>query len=238
MEGILRSDSVKRLALVTGANRGLGKEVARQLQASGLRVICGARSLDNDLPGIPLVLDVTNKKHVLETGEYIRKEFGRLDILVNNAGIYPDDPRKTPYKSIFELDMAAFNEALHTNLLGAAAMMWELMPLMREARYGRVVNVSSGMGRFGDLDTNGPFYRVSKAGLNALTKIVAQEVLADNILVNAVCPGWVKTDMGGENALRTIEEGARGVVWAAMLPDGGPSGKFFRDGKELDWCSK
>lgn len=230
----------KKIALITGANRGLGREIARQLSNIGIYVICGNRHSDinNISYGEEFLLDITNRKQIKDIKSYIVNKFGKLDILINNAGIYLDNPRKKEYESIFSLEIDDFEETLKTNLIGTANLMWEFVPLMEIRNYGRVVNVSSGMARFDDLNTNGPFYRISKMGLNALTKVASQEVIGKNILINSVCPGWIKTEMGGVDAVRDVDIGADCVVWAATLPDDGPSGKFFRDRKELSWYIK
>jgi len=160
----------------------------------------------------------------------VEEEFGRLDVLVNNAGI------TDPWRGTAEdPDFDAVKDVLETNLFGAWRLAKAVLPLMRRNGYGRIVNLSSGMGQLSDMGGHSPGYRVSKTGLNALTRMLASELAAENILVNSVCPGWVRTDMGGSGARRSVEEGADTPVWLATLPNGGPSGGFFRDRKPIPW---
>lgn len=236
--------SDKRLiALVTGANRGLGLEVSRRLAAAGMRVYLGSRDLGKGQQAAeqlreqgfevePIVLDVTDDKEVSAAREFIEKNSGTLDVLINNAGVYVDEDA-----SIFDVMPESFRRTMAVNFYGALGMCREFVPSMVHRGYGRVVNVSSGYGALTDMGGHHPAYRVSKAAMNALTRIVAVE--ADdgdgNIKVNSVSPGWVRTDMGGQEATLSVEEGADGIVWAATLPDDGPTGGFFRFGKQIDW---
>jgi NAD(P)-dependent dehydrogenase (short-subunit alcohol dehydrogenase family) len=153
----------------------------------------------------------------------------RLDVLVNNAAISYDT-----WQSGVDADLDEVREAFETNLLGAWRVTQAVLPLLRRSRAPRIVNVSSGAGALTDMGGGTPAYRTSKAALNALTRILAAELRRDGILVNAVCPGWVATDMGGRGG-RPVADGAAGIVWAATLPDGGPTGGFFRDGRPIDW---
>lgn len=231
----------QRIALVSGANRGLGLEVSRQLAASGVTVLLGAR---NALAGdkaarqlrrdggkaIAVPLDVTSAEDVRELAARIEGEYGRLDILVNNAGAYFDVDNQA---SSVNLDVV--RQALETNLLGAWQLTEAMLPLMQRHDYGRVVNVSSGCGAMDSDGTCCPAYRVSKAALNSHTRMLAAELAGSGILVNAVCPGWVATDMGGHGG-RPVAEGAAGIVWAAMLPTRpAVTGGFFRDRMRIDW---
>jgi NAD(P)-dependent dehydrogenase (short-subunit alcohol dehydrogenase family) len=232
-----------RVSLVTGANRGIGLEIARQLAQSGNRVIVGARNIaqgeaaarmlsSNGAKVFSAELDVTNETAIEKLVHKISSEVGRLDILVNNAGILIDEsdlPSETKPKTV--------RTTLETNLLGPWRLCQALIPLMKRNDYGRIVNVSSGAGALSEMSRSlyAPAYSISKAALNALTTMLASELRGSNILVNAVCPGWVRTDMGGTSAPRSVEEGADTAVWLATLPDNGPTGGFFRDRTRIEW---
>ncbi|MBA2690933.1 MAG: SDR family oxidoreductase [Rubrobacter sp.] len=228
----------KRVALVSGGNRGIGLEVCRQLADEGLVVLLGSRDegkgreAAEKLSGEVHVrrLDVTDQKSVDDLVSSVREEFGRLDVLVNNAGVANDRGQ-----SGIEADLDRVRDALEANLLGAWRLTEAAIPLMREDGYGRIVNISSGLGAINDMGGGSPAYRVSKAGLNALTRIFASEIRGTGILVNSVCPGWVRTDMGTESASRPVSEGADTPVWAATLPNNGPTGGFFRDRRPIEW---
>jgi NAD(P)-dependent dehydrogenase (short-subunit alcohol dehydrogenase family) len=230
-----------RLALVTGANRGIGLEVVRQLASRGLEVILTARDetkarrAANELAAEGLtvharVVDVADDDSVASLGEDVLREFGRLDVLVNNAGIVIDAG-----DSAIDVDLDRVRTTLETNTFGAWRMCRALVPSMRDHGYGRVVNVSSGMGGLTEMGGGSPGYRISKAGLNVITRTIAAGVADENVLVNSACPGWVRTDMGGRNARRSVPEGADTIVWLATLPDDGPRGGFFRDRKPVAW---
>jgi NAD(P)-dependent dehydrogenase (short-subunit alcohol dehydrogenase family) len=231
----------QRVALVSGANRGLGFEISRQLAAAGVTVLLGARK---PLLGekaarqlrreggsvISVPLDVTSADSVLELAARIGGEHGRLDILVNNAGAYFDVDNQAS-----SVDIDLVRQALETNLLGAWRLTEAMLPLMQRHGYGRIVNVSSGCGAADSDGTSCPAYRVSKAALNSHTRMLAAELAGSGVLVNAVCPGWVATDMGGHGG-RPVAEGASGIVWAAMLPSRPAiNGGFFRDKQRIDW---
>ena len=232
-----------RVSLVTGANRGIGLEIARQLAQSGNQVIVGARNIaqgeaaarmlsSNGAKAFPAELDVTNETAIEKLVHKITSEVGRLDILVNNAGILIDEsdlPGETNLKTV--------RTTLETNLLGPWRLCQALVPLMKQNDYGRIVNVSSGAGALSEMSGSlyAPAYSISKTALNALTIMFASELRGSNILVNAVCPGWVRTDMGGTSAPRSVEEGADTAVWLATLPDNGPTGGFFRDRTRIEW---
>lgn len=238
----------ERIAVVTGAARGLGLEVSRQLAQRRYRIVLTARNeeransqaqtlSEQGYDVIAAKLDVTATQDVQRLAALVAKSFGRVDVLVNNAGVFLD-PRGTGRareSSVFQASAEDIMRSFETNTLGALRMCQALVPLMRENRYGRIVSVSSGMGQLCDMGGCFAGYRLSKTALNAVTRAVAAETAGDNILVNSVCPGWVRTDMGGANAERSVEEGAQGIVWAATLPDGGPTGGFFRDEKPLSW---
>jgi NAD(P)-dependent dehydrogenase (short-subunit alcohol dehydrogenase family) len=230
-----------RLALVTGGNRGIGLEICRQLAAGGLEVILGARderrgraaaaSLAREgLAVHARTVDVADDDSVERLRSSVLGGFGRLDVLVNNAGIVIDSGR-----SAIEVELDLVRRTLETNTFGAWRMCRAFVPSMRDHGYGRVVNVSSGMGALTDMGGGWPGYRMSKAALNAVTRMIAAGVANENVLVNSACPGWVKTDMGGAGANRSVEEGADTPVWLATLPDGGPSGGFFRNRRPVAW---
>jgi NAD(P)-dependent dehydrogenase (short-subunit alcohol dehydrogenase family) len=232
------------IAVVTGAYRGLGLETARQLAGLGHRVVLTARrEAEGHAAAERLVaggadvrfarLDVTAAESVRELRELLERDFGRIDVLVNNAGIFPDPAPGTPASSVFQADLDTIRTAFETNTLAALRLCQQLIPLM-DGR-GRVVNVSSGMGQLSDMNGSCPGYRLSKTALNAVTRIFADELQGTEVKINSVCPGWVRTDMGGSNATLAVEEGARGIVWAATLPADGPSGGFFRDGEPIPW---
>jgi NAD(P)-dependent dehydrogenase (short-subunit alcohol dehydrogenase family) len=227
-----------RVALVSGGNRGIGLEVCRQLAAEGLTVILGSRDegagreAAGKLPGdvIPHQLDVSDPASVEKLAASVERDHGRLDVLVNNAGISNDAGQ-----SGAEADLDRVKEALEANLFGAWRLCEVAIPHMRRKGYGRIVNVSTGLAALEDMGGGSPGYRISKTGLNALTRILASELRGAGILVNAVNPGWVQTDMGGQNANRSVEEGADSIVWAATLPNNGPTGGFFRDRRPVAW---
>jgi NAD(P)-dependent dehydrogenase (short-subunit alcohol dehydrogenase family) len=230
----------QRLAIVTGANRGIGLEVVRQLTQQGMTVILGARDLEKGetaaaklavegLKVLPRQLDVTDDNTITRLAAQVEEEFARLDVLVNNAGILYDTWQKPS-----TADLNTVQEALNTNTFGPWRMCKSFVPLLRRSQHGRIVNVSSGAGSIASMGDTTPAYSVSKAALNAFTRTLAAELKSDGILVNAICPGWVATEMGGAGG-RPVEDGAASVVWAVMLPDDGPTGGFFRDGQPLPW---
>ncbi len=221
-----------KLAVVTGANRGLGQETARQLAALGYQVLSASRKGSDGLPP----LDVEKPDQIKAFCTWVEKEFGRLEVLVNNAGIFLDATAGNFSPSTaFDVPAETVLRTFTINTLGAFQLCQGLIPLMRKNGYGRVVNVSSGMGQLSEMRQGWPAYRISKTSLNAVTRIFAGETSGSNILVNSICPGWVRTDMGGTDAERSIEQGVDTIVWAATLPDGGPTGGNFRDRKAIPW---
>jgi NAD(P)-dependent dehydrogenase (short-subunit alcohol dehydrogenase family) len=245
-EGRMR-DRNHKVALVTGSNRGIGFEIAKQLARKDIEVILTSRNSTNGDAAIrklardgglkkvvSMQLDVSNQVSVDSLLDKVEKTFGKLDILVNNAAILIDKDNVTASNA----DLEAVKTTLETNLIGAWRMCKAFIPLMKKNSFGRIVNVSSGAGEFEYMATSGgywPAYSVSKTSLNALTVMLASELRDTNILVNAVCPGWVRTDMGGSNAPRSVQEGAATPVWLATLPDGGPTGHNFFDKKQISW---
>jgi NAD(P)-dependent dehydrogenase (short-subunit alcohol dehydrogenase family) len=213
------------LAVVTGGNRGIGLEVCRQLAARGFDVVMGSRDPER---GRATGRDVDVRQHdVADPASIAALRLERCDVLVNNAAIDYDT-----WQRAGSADLRVVEEALEVNLLGAWRMTQALHPLLRRSAHGRIVNVSSGAGSITTMTGGPPAYSVSKAALNALTRLLAADLRP--ILVNAICPGWVATDMGGPGG-RPVAEGAAGIVWAATLPDDGPTGGFFRDGRPIAW---
>lgn len=229
------------VALVTGANRGIGREVARQLAERGYAVLLSARDAEKATVAASevaastgasvkaLTLDVADPRSTAAAVEQLRAEPGRLDVLVNNAGVGSDFG-----VSGLDPDFEAIQRALGTNFFGAYRLTVGLLGLLRQSAHPRIVNVSSGMGGVAEMGGWSPGYRVSKAALNAMTRILSTELKDERILVNSACPGFVNTDMGGPmGATKSVTDGAAGVVWLATLPDDGPTGGFFRDGAPI-----
>jgi NAD(P)-dependent dehydrogenase (short-subunit alcohol dehydrogenase family) len=233
---------VERVAVVTGANRGIGLEIVRQLARQGLRVVLTARDAAKGeaararlaAEGLDVAfcaLDVRDAGQVRAAAVWVEARFGRLDVLVNNAGVLPD-PKSARAATV---DPDVVRDALETNVIGALAVTQACLPLMRKNGYGRIVNLSSELAQLASMGTGTPAYRVSKAGLNALTRTLAAELAGTNIKVNTMSPGWVRSDMGGPSAPRSLEQGADTAVWLATLPDDGPSGGFFKDRSPIAW---
>ena len=230
----------ERIAVVTGANRGIGLEVCRQLAEQGFTVALTARDPAKAeaaaallrLPAVlPYALDVTDPVSSAALADRLRADFGRLDVLVNNAAILPDEA-----ESVLDIPIDMVRDVLETNVVGLWALTQTLVPLIRAGTHRRIVNVSSEMGSLEDMGDrrSSPAYSMSKSALNAVTRLFAAALRRDGVLVNAVCPGWVATDMGGPGG-RPIRAGAASVVWAVMLPDDGPTGGFFQDGRPIPW---
>ena len=231
----------RRVAIVSGANRGIGLEVCRELAKSGLHVVLGSRSaaagekaarslIARGLDVEPHPLDVTDEESVRALVDHVERALGGADVLVNNAGLLLDESA-----DVLEVDVEHFRECVETNVYGPLRLAQSLMPGMIARGYGRVVNVSSGAGQISSMTDYAPPYSLSKAALNALTRLLASAGHQRDVLVNAVDPGWVRSDMGGPAAPRSLAQGADTIVWCATLPRGGPSGRFFHDRKEIAW---
>jgi NAD(P)-dependent dehydrogenase (short-subunit alcohol dehydrogenase family) len=231
------------VAVVTGANRGLGLATAEGLARRGYRVVLTARNANKardaaeylaqqDLEVVAQVADVADPESIEPIARLVDEKYGRVDCIINNAGISPESGANC---SVFDSPFELIDKAFRTNTLGALALVRVLMPIMKRRRQGCIVNVSSGMGQLSEMNGGYPAYRLSKVALNALTRILADELQNTQIRVNSVCPGWVRTDMGGPSAKRSIAEGVEGILWAATLPPDGPTGGFFRDGVPLPW---
>jgi NAD(P)-dependent dehydrogenase (short-subunit alcohol dehydrogenase family) len=227
------------VALVTGGNRGIGFEVCRQLGRLGYTVLLGARDLakgeeaaallnHEGLNASALELDVASEENVARLGE-----LERVDALINNAAIAPD--RAHPDTSALLVPAELVRLGFEINTLGPYRICQQIVPIMQRHGYGRIVNVATGMAQLSEMNGHSPGYRLSKTALNALTRILADELRGMNILVNSVDPGWVKTDMGGQAAPLTPAEGAETIVWAAALPEVGPTGGFFKEKKQISW---
>ena len=222
------------VALVTGGARGLGVEICRQLARAGMTVWCTARDIEKaSATADALHADGDVRAAALDVGDpssvqLLADGLDRLDVLINNAAIdYDTDQRAA------SADLDRVQRDWQTNVLGAWRVTVALLPLLRASDRARIVNVSSEGGSISEMGAGPPAYQVTKAALNALTRTLAAELRDDGILVNAICPGWTATDMGGGG--RPVAEGAASVVWGALLPDDGPTGGFFRDGQPLPW---
>ena len=236
----------RKIAVVTGGNRGIGFETCRQLAKRGMKVVLAARDEakgrasaqrlhDEGLDVDPIRLDVTDEGSVRQFADSVRKTCGRVDVLVNNAGIMIDtkDSRSEGAASVLKAKVETIRTTMETNAYGALRVTQALLPLM--PRDGaRIINVSSGMGQLTDMNGGWAGYRMSKTSLNALTRIFADELKDTGIRVNSICPGWVKTDMGGAGAPRTTEQAADTIVWLATERKV-PTGGFFRDRKQIPW---
>lgn len=241
-------------ALITGGNRGIGLEICRQLGLAGFQVFMGSRDPEAGkkaalrLPGSieVVMLDVCSGKSIREAVKAISSRTGMLDVLINNAGINPENGFSSRFKRgiqkvnpLSQGDSAIFDDQMmqlvqETNVYGPLRMIRAFLPMLRKSPEGRIINVSSGMGALSSMGSDYPAYRLSKAALNALTLMLSTEFSGTSIRVNAMCPGWVKTDMGGPNAPRDVQQGADTAVWLATEV-GLPSGKFFRDRQIIPW---
>lgn len=251
-----RTDNEKKVALVTGANKGIGLQIAKDLAAKGLIVLVGARDLGKGEKAAAsigpnaraLALDVTDKASIAAAAERIRKELGRLDILVNNAGISNAMPPGTPFQEVLAASAPSIvpidevRKVFEVNVFGVIALTQAMLPLLREAKSGRIVNVSSSVGSLAIMtDPKNPHpirsvsYIPSKTALNAVTVNFANELAGTRIKVNAVCPGFVATDLNAFAGTRTVEQGARAAVRMALLDDTGPTGTFSDEDGQVPW---
>jgi NAD(P)-dependent dehydrogenase (short-subunit alcohol dehydrogenase family) len=229
-----------RTALVTGANRGLGREVCRQLAAKGMHVVLTARdgakaeaaakALRSTGDVTAAVLDVTDSRSIRALAAGLASRGVHVDVLVNNAAILVGESR-----GVLDLPIDELRATLETNVIGALAVSQAFVPRMVERRFGRVVNVSSEAGQLASMGTYAPAYSLSKSALNALTRQLAAVTPGQGVLVNSACPGWVRTDMGGSSAPRSVEQGADTIVWLATLPNDGPTGGFFSERRPIEW---
>ena len=230
-----------QVALVTGANRGLGLETARQLLARGLHVVLTGRDGDaldralHDLDranerAMTVRMDVTNAESIRSAQRAVAGRFGGVDVLVNNAAVLLFEN-----EDVLSIPLDAYRRTFETNVFGAIEVSRVFAPAMAQSGYGRIVNVSSGAGQLARMSDYAPAYSMSKAALNAFTRILAHTYQGRGVLVNAADPGWVRTDMGGPSAPRSPREGADTIVWLATLPDDGPTGGYFHDRQPIAW---
>ena len=233
-------------AIVTGANRGIGRGVAKQLALLGYRTILTSREehrgkrtvneLKKEMGTEPFgdlihhQLDVTDMESIRRLHEFVINKYEAADILVNNAAVLLDQFGRT-----LQIPLDIYRTTMETNVYGHLLLCQAFLPMMLKRNYGRIVNVSSGAGQVENMVNDMPAYRLSKLALNGLTLMLADSVKGTNVLINAGCPGWVRTEMGSPDAPRSIEQGAEGIVWLATLPDGGPHGGFFRDRQWIPW---
>lgn len=230
-----------KTALVTGANKGIGFESARQLLQKGYQVFITARRKEEGQKAADqlsrsgrvvrfIYLEVTDPDSVKKAVREVAAQTEHLDALINNAGIYPDGET-----SILNVDTTLLEKSFLTNTVGALLVSQASWPLLARSKLGRIVNVSSGLGALSEMGATAPTYSISKTALNAVTRQLASALKDKGIIVNSVCPGWVRTEMGGQNAPRSVEEGASGIVWAATEAPAELTGNFLRDGKVIPW---
>lgn len=231
----------KQVALVTGGNRGIGYELVKKLALKGFRVILASRDpmggveaakklKESDLDVSFVMLDVDNQESIHQAAITVSEGYGRLDVLINNAGVYLNVNEK-----LSTMDPSILEKTMRTNFFGAYHVIHAFIPLMERRGYGRIINVSSGYGAMRDMSVQGAgAYKLSKLSLNGLTQLLSAEFKGD-IKINAVCPGWVSTEMGGPSAPRTPMQAAESILWLATIGTDGPNGGFFRDGKRIDW---
>lgn len=230
-----------KVALITGANKGIGFETARQLAQMGWAVLLGARRVSAGEEAVArlakerlkvgvLPIDVSSTESIARAAAEFGKRFNHLDVLLNNAGIYPD-----PGINVLTISRLQLAETFQTNTFGALAVAQAFLPYLRRARSARVINMSSGYGQLASLSPEVPSYCLSKLALNGLTLMLSRALAPDGIAVNSMSPGWVRTDMGGANAPRSVEQGADTAVWLASEAAHDLTGKFFEDRKEIAW---
>jgi NAD(P)-dependent dehydrogenase (short-subunit alcohol dehydrogenase family) len=239
--GDLYMSQDKQVVLVTGGNRGIGYELAKQLGVNGFKVILASRdpvlgpeaaqklrASGLDVSFVPI--DVEDQESIRQAVITVNEQYGRLDVLINNAGVYLDKNEKLLY-----MDPSILEKTMAINFFGAYHVMRSFIPLMEKQGYGRIINVSSEYGAVSEMSDQGVgAYKLSKLALNGLTRLAAAEIKGD-IKINAVDPGWVSTDMGGPSAPRTPKEAAESILWLATTGPDGPNGEFFRDRERIDW---
>ena len=230
-----------KVALVTGGNRGIGYELVRQLAMKGFKVILTSRNSETGHKAVQklkdsrldvsfLTMDINNQTSIGQAAAKVSEQYGRLNVLINNAGIYLDKNQK-----LVDMDPSVLEKTLETNFFGAYHVIRSFMPLMEQQAYGRIINVSSEYGAMSEMSSPGVgAYKLSKLILNGLTQLIAAESTKD-IKINAVDPGWVSSDMGGPSAPRTPQQAASSILWLATIGPEGPSGGFFKDGKQINW---
>ena len=232
-----------KVALVSGGNRGLGLEACRQLAELDYLVYLGSRNLDAGIEAAQSIgrenveavkLDVNLQSSIDALAQHIEYGPGHLDVLINNAGIMidGDDGRSS---SICDADLDRIEKTFQTNTLGPIRLIKAMLPLMERAVEARIVNISSGLGQLWDMGGRNPGYRISKTALNAVTRIFAAELDSNKFKINSVCPGWVRTDMGGDEAELSVEEGVDTAIWLATSPDARDTGGYYRKRKPIDW---
>ena len=230
-----------RVALVSGANRGLGFETSRQLLKQGLHVVLAGRdepALERALRDLgpdaeramSVRMDITDVASITRAQRAIGNRFSSVDVLVNNAAVLEFES-----EDALSIPAHAYRHTFETNVFGAIEVCRAFAPAMVRAGYGRIVNVSSGAGQLATMSTYAPAYSMSKTALNAFTRVLAHTYRNGGVLVNAVDPGWVRTDMGGPSAPRSVQEGTDTIVLLATLPNNGPTGGFFRDRRAIEW---
>ena len=234
--------TTEKIALVTGANKGIGLEIVQQLAEAGFRVLLTARDrqrgeevsrkLQQDGLRVEfLQLDVTDETSIDRLAKELVSQIDHLDVLVNNAGILLDPPNA----SVLEVEPTVILQTLQTNTLGPLRLTQKLVPLLVKSDAGKVINVSSGGGQLTDMGDWAPAYSLSKTALNAVTGMMAAALKDKHIAVNSICPGWVRTDMGGSNASRSVQQGADTVTWLATEAPADLTGKFLRDREIIPW---
>jgi NAD(P)-dependent dehydrogenase (short-subunit alcohol dehydrogenase family) len=230
-----------KIALITGGNRGIGYELCKQLAERGIQILMAGRNVAKGTEAARTLartgldvsfveMDIDDPNRIFAAMDFIREKYGRIDILVNNAAVYLDEG-----VLLSEIEPTVLEKTMRTNFFGAYYVIRAVLPLMQKHNYGRIVNISSGYGEYSAMDHEGTgAYKLSKLALNGMTRLLAAE-LAGNIKINAVCPGWVRTEMGGPYATRSAEEAAASMIWLTELDSDGPNGSFYRDGKSIKW---
>jgi NAD(P)-dependent dehydrogenase (short-subunit alcohol dehydrogenase family) len=237
----MNKNTIDRTVLITGANRGIGHEAAGQLARKGFHVVVAARDEASGRQAAAAItaaggratflpLDVSRSDSIRTAADQFGKIAGHLDVLINNAGIYPDEGL-----TILTLSRDRLDQTFQTNTYGPLEVTQAFLPYLRKSAAARVINVSSGYGQLDGLSPDVPSYCLSKLALNGLTIMLAEALKTERIAVNSMCPGWVRTEMGGPNADRSVEEGADTAVWLSSEAPRELTGKFFRDRAEIEW---